>query len=144
MIASMIAVASTITAAAAFNQGYAQNFQSSSSPSKPIASRDAPPASFNISAPAGYIAAAPAFDVVCHPIYIQQGWLDCDNVGAGQANSRVQSMWTDASESELIKISVAHIWTDEGGKRTNATGFAEIEAGTVAFNVPVTMLSAVL
>ena len=103
-------------------------------------------ASFNISAPAGYLPKAPAFNVSCHPIYIQQGWLTCDTVGEAGPNptSYVQSMWTDASQRELIKISVAHIWTDERGQRTNASGSVEIVPGTIGFDVPVTLISAVL
>ncbi|KAK8105807.1 uncharacterized protein PG998_003720 [Apiospora kogelbergensis] len=103
-------------------------------------------AAFNISAPAGYITAAPAFNVACHPIYIQQGWLNCDVVGEPGPNptSHVQSMWTEASQRELIKISVAHVWTDGRGQRTNATGSVEVVPGTVGFDVPVTLITAVL
>ncbi|KAH9887423.1 hypothetical protein F4778DRAFT_426075 [Xylariomycetidae sp. FL2044] len=101
-------------------------------------------ASFNISAPAGYVEGAPAFDVTCHPIYIQQGWLDCDVVSGGDGDSVVQSMWTGASEFELIKISVAHLFSSSSsGTRYNASGSVEFPGGTTSFDVPVTNFSAV-
>ncbi|KAK8051483.1 hypothetical protein PG993_002868 [Apiospora rasikravindrae] len=157
MHASLIALVSTIATAAAA-PGSSDGASSSSTttvrntpyaewPASHFAESCSPGgcfASFNISAPAGYVAGAPAFDVVCHPIYIQQDWLDCDNTRTGQANSRVQSMWTDVSQRGLVKISVAHIWTRESGQRNNASGFAEIDAGKSMFSIPVTMLSAVL
>ncbi|CAJ2509745.1 Uu.00g056450.m01.CDS01 [Anthostomella pinea] len=146
MYPSFIAVLTALTATiAAFPHttrnaalGSATNFIEGCSPGGCIAS-------FNITAPAGYVAGAPAYNVVCHPIYIQQGWLTCDAVGEQAAGSTVQSMWTGASERELIKISVAHLFVDgETGAAKNASGFAEIEAGTTAFDVPVTSLTAVL
>ncbi|OTB01360.1 hypothetical protein M426DRAFT_14522 [Hypoxylon sp. CI-4A] len=99
--------------------------------------------SFNISAPEGYVKNAPAFDVVCHPVYIQQGWVDCDAQDKMAAGSYVASMWTGAADREQIKISVEHIWF-EGEARYNATGAAEFAAGTAEFQIPVTNMSAVL
>ncbi|KAI0010217.1 hypothetical protein F4779DRAFT_578577 [Xylariaceae sp. FL0662B] len=99
--------------------------------------------SFDIKAPAGYVAGAPAFNVQCHPIYIQKGWVECDAVGEQPANSYVESMWSEASERELIKISVAHIWT-EGEARYNASGFVETKSGVASFELPVTQITGVL
>lgn len=107
----------------------ASNFQEGCSPGGCIAG-------FNLTALAGYVSGAPAFNVFCHPIYIQQGWIDCDPVGEQAAGSSVQSMWTDASERELIKLSVAHLWR-EGEASYNASGSVEIEATETSFEVPV-------
>ncbi|KAK8080042.1 hypothetical protein PG997_007860 [Apiospora hydei] len=163
MHASLVALVSTVAAAAAAAPGYSHG---SSSSSLTAAARDTPYAewlathfaescspggcfaSFNISAPAGYVAGAPAFDVICHLVYARQDWRDCDNSGVQGAagGSRVQSMKTDASRRGLVRISVAHIWTslEDGRQRDNASGFAEVDAGWSVFSVPVTMLSAVL
>ncbi|KAI2613232.1 hypothetical protein GGR54DRAFT_329631 [Hypoxylon sp. NC1633] len=146
MFTSVIAVISAFAASAAALPGAvgvrdapatwtATGFEEGCSPGGCIAS-------FNISAPAGYITGAPAFNVECHPIYIQQGWITCDANDAEATGSSVSSMWTDASERELIKISVSHIWTS-GEVRYNASGFDEFAAGTQTFQVPVSSITAV-
>ncbi|KAI1500733.1 hypothetical protein F5X99DRAFT_229904 [Biscogniauxia marginata] len=114
----------------------ATNFREGCSPGGCISS-------FNISAPAGYVKGMPAFNVACHPIYIQSGWLECDPVGEQAAGSVVEALWTNTSQRELINISVAHIFI-EGEKRTNASGFAEFTSGTTEFSLPVTSIIAVL
>ncbi|KAI0138588.1 hypothetical protein F4776DRAFT_662959 [Hypoxylon sp. NC0597] len=98
---------------------------------------------YDISAPAGYVSNAPAFNVHCHSTYIQEGWTKCDAVGEQAEGSYVESMWTDASERELIKISVSHIWY-QGEARYNASGSVEFQSGVTTFDVPVTQLTAVL
>ncbi|KAK7956698.1 uncharacterized protein PG986_005920 [Apiospora aurea] len=140
MHAYLIALVSTVAAAAAA-PGYSH--VSSSSSSLIAAARDTPYAewpaahfaescspggcfaSFNISAPAGYVAGAPAFDVICHPVYARQDWRDCDNSGgveeAATGSSRVQSMKTDASRRGLVRISVAHIWAMGAGSSSRRT-----------------------
>ncbi|KAK8128148.1 hypothetical protein PG984_009256 [Apiospora sp. TS-2023a] len=101
---------------------------------------------FNISAPAGYIARAPAFAVTCHPLVPQKGfWLNCDDhTDPANPSSHVETTWGDGSQGDLIKVSVAHIWTEASGQRNNASGSAEIDGGMATFEVPVTMLTAVL
>ncbi|KAI4859307.1 hypothetical protein F4820DRAFT_174281 [Hypoxylon rubiginosum] len=147
MLASFITVVSALAASAAALPGavggrdvYAKwpafNFQEGCSPGGCIAS-------FNISAPAGYVAGAPAFNVACHPIYIQQGWLVCDTISEATAGSSVESMWTGAEDRDNIKISVSHLWY-QGETRYNASGNIEFAPGTTAFDIPVTLLSAVL
>ncbi|KAI0835686.1 hypothetical protein F5Y06DRAFT_124343 [Hypoxylon sp. FL0890] len=98
---------------------------------------------FNISAPAGYVKGAPAFNVHCHSTYIQGGWTECDAIGDQAAGSYVESLWPEASKRELIKISVSHMWT-QGEATYNASGSVEFESGVSTFEVPVTLLSAVL
>ncbi|KAI1413662.1 hypothetical protein F5Y13DRAFT_189097 [Hypoxylon sp. FL1857] len=98
---------------------------------------------FNISAPAGYVQGAPAFNVHCYTTYIQQGWTQCVAIGDQAAGSYVESVWPMASQRELINIGVSHIWT-EGEARYNASGSVEFESTATTFDVPVTLLSAVL
>ncbi|OTA60733.1 hypothetical protein K449DRAFT_435132 [Hypoxylon sp. EC38] len=98
---------------------------------------------YDISAPAGYVDGAPAFNVHCHSTYIQEGWTQCDPVEPQTDNSYVASMWTGASEREFIKISVAHIWY-QGEARYNASGSVEFKSGVTTFDVPVTQITAVL
>ncbi|KAI2623952.1 hypothetical protein GGS26DRAFT_215333 [Hypomontagnella submonticulosa] len=147
MLASVITVVSALAASAAALPGAisaretyanwpATNFQEGCSPGGCIAS-------FNISAPADYVKGAPAFNVACHPIYIQQGWIECDAVSELADRSYVQSMWTDGSDRPLIKISVSHVWY-QGEVRYNASGAVEFPATTTAFQVPVTSITAVL
>ncbi|KAK7927666.1 hypothetical protein PG985_004664 [Apiospora marii] len=101
---------------------------------------------FNISAPAGYVARAPAFAATCHPLVNQKGvWLDCDDhMEPASPRSHVETTWADGSRAGLIQVSVAHIWTEASGQRNNASGSAEINGGMATFEVPVTMLTAVL
>lgn len=104
---------------------------------------------FNISAPAGYVARAPAFAVTCHPLVPQKGvWLDCDDhTDPANPRSHVETTWADADGSPrggLIRVSVAHIWTEVTGQRNNASGSAEVDDGIATFEIPVMMLTAVL
>ncbi|KAI1376856.1 hypothetical protein F4677DRAFT_418260 [Hypoxylon crocopeplum] len=147
MFASVVTVVAALAASAAALPGAvnaretyatwtATNFEEGCSPGGCIAS-------FNISAPAGYVEGAPAFNVACHPIYIQRGWVECDAISELAAGSSVASLWNDASERELIKISVSHAWL-QGEARYNASGSDEFAAGTTTFQVPVTSITAVL
>lgn len=104
---------------------------------------------FNVSAPAGYVARAPAFAATCHPLVHQKGvWLDCDDHTdphpASPLDSHIEATWGDGSRADLVQVSVAHIWTEASGQRNNASGSAEIHGGMATFEVPVTMLTAIL
>ncbi|KAI0181138.1 hypothetical protein GGR52DRAFT_20628 [Hypoxylon sp. FL1284] len=107
------------------------NFQEACSPGGCVAT-------FNISAPTGYVEGAPAFNVSCHPIYIQRGWMDCDNLASAANGSMVQSMWTGATDRDDIKISVSHLWL-EGSAMWNTSGNIEFAPGITSFNIPVTL-----
>ncbi|KAI1384773.1 uncharacterized protein F4822DRAFT_373041 [Hypoxylon trugodes] len=141
MLASVITVVAALAASATAlpKQVYASwpatNFDEGCSPGGCIAS-------FNISAPADYVKGAPAFNVSCHPIYIQQGWVECDVVGENQNGAFVRSMWSEATVREQIKISVSHVW-NQGETRFNASGSIEIPSTSTSFGVPVTSLTAV-
>ncbi|KAI1406087.1 hypothetical protein F4819DRAFT_285606 [Hypoxylon fuscum] len=136
LAASVAALPTAVQSREVYATWKATNFQEGCSPGGCIAS-------FNITAPAGYVKDAPAFNVACHPIYIQQGWLECDTIGEAAAGSSVESMWTGAEERENIKISVSHIWS-QGEARYNASGNVEFPATTTSFEVPVTLITAVL
>ncbi|KAK1985436.1 hypothetical protein LZ30DRAFT_584161 [Colletotrichum cereale] len=79
---------------------------------------------FNISAPEGYTSGAPGFNVVCNPIYIQQGWVPCrnpDNSPVSQ-DSQVFSIWTAGADRERQYLGVSHIYKRrEDGLTWNST-----------------------
>ncbi|KAK1504370.1 uncharacterized protein CCOS01_16822 [Colletotrichum costaricense] len=86
-------------------------------------------ARFNVSAPAGYSAGAPGFNVVCSPIYIQQGWVPClnpDNSPLG-GDSQVFTIWTAGADRERMYLGVEHIYKrQEDGLTWNATAGTDI------------------
>ena len=103
-------------------------------------------AAYNLSAPADYVAGAPGFAVFCTPVYIQNGWKECEPASAvadGPAGSRVEAIWEMGEDQALIYVKAAHIWY-EGETRYNATADTAIEPATTAFVLPVHSLSAVL
>ncbi|KAI5926531.1 hypothetical protein F4810DRAFT_707619 [Camillea tinctor] len=140
IIAAIAAFVASATVAAAPSNVYASwpatDFGEGCSPGGCIAS-------FNISAWDGYVQGMPAFDVVCHPVYIQSGWRECEPVGEQAAGSVVEAIWTEASQREYIRISVAHILT-EGEKSTNASGWVEFASGTTDFEILVTSVFTLL
>ncbi|KAK1656229.1 hypothetical protein BDP81DRAFT_306456 [Colletotrichum phormii] len=86
-------------------------------------------ARFNVSAPAGYSPGAPSFNVVCSPIYIQQGWVPClnpDNSPLGE-DSQVFTIWTAGADRERMYLGVEHIYKrQEDGFTWNATAGTDI------------------
>ncbi|KAJ3938496.1 uncharacterized protein N0V96_011223 [Colletotrichum fioriniae] len=86
-------------------------------------------ARFNISAPSGYSSGAPGFNVVCSPIYIQQGWVPClnpDNSPLGEG-SQVFTIWTAGADRERMYLGVEHIYKrQEDGLTWNATAGTDI------------------
>ncbi|OHE99781.1 hypothetical protein CORC01_04917 [Colletotrichum orchidophilum] len=98
-------------------------------------------ARFNISAPAGYSPGAPGFNVVCSPIYIQQGWLPClnpDNSPLGE-DSQVFSIWTAGPDRERMYLGVEHLYKrQEDGLSWNATAGTNIlPVQNMSFTFPV-------
>ncbi|TQN65791.1 hypothetical protein CSHISOI_09732 [Colletotrichum shisoi] len=103
---------------------------------------------FNISAPDGYIPGAPGFDVVCSPIYIQQGWVPCRNPDDDNSlppppppsnGSQVFSIWTAGADRERQYLGVSHIYERlEDGRTWNATAgtdFLPVQNMSIAFPV---------
>ncbi|OBR08502.1 hypothetical protein CH63R_07267 [Colletotrichum higginsianum IMI 349063] len=98
---------------------------------------------FNISAPDGYIPGAPGFNVVCSPIYIQQGRVPCrnpDNSPLPPSNgSQVFSIWTAGADRERQYLGVSHIYKRlEDGRTWNATAgtdFLPVRNMSIAFPV---------
>ncbi|KAI1264557.1 hypothetical protein F5Y18DRAFT_427686 [Xylariaceae sp. FL1019] len=94
------------------------NFQEGCSPGGCLAT-------FNLTAAADEASGMPAFDVFCHPVYIQQGFIDCDAVTPYAAGQRVAAWWPDASVRENIKLVFEHIYPGQGDFQYNATGSIE-------------------
>ncbi|KAK1992753.1 hypothetical protein LX36DRAFT_684720 [Colletotrichum falcatum] len=99
-------------------------------------------ARFNISAPEGYAPGAPGFDVVCSPIYIQQGWLPCRNPDNSPVpdDSRVFSIWTAGADRERQYLGVSHIYkslTADGlsWNATAGTDFLPVQNMSIVFPV---------
>ncbi|RYP25046.1 hypothetical protein DL767_008515 [Monosporascus sp. MG133] len=142
LAASAAALPRTNTADLKFRQqeplGYwpATDFREACSPGGCISS-------FELTAPEGYYGNAPGFNVHCHPIFIQQQWTDCDPVGEQKVGSRVQAMWTEASEREHLKISVSHAWTEEPTTAYNASGAIEVGPGVSSFEVPILLITGI-
>ncbi|KAK1716023.1 hypothetical protein CaCOL14_003452 [Colletotrichum acutatum] len=86
-------------------------------------------ARFNVSAPTGYSSGAPGFNVVCSPIYIQQGWVPClnpDNSPLSE-DSQVFTIWTAGADRERMYLGVEHIYKrQEDGLTWNATAGTDI------------------
>ncbi|RYP26902.1 hypothetical protein DL768_011518 [Monosporascus sp. mg162] len=96
---------------------------------------------FNVTAPAGYVGAAPAFDVQCGALY-GAGWTECTPNGAADdddeetqptVQSTVSVFWDTAGEhgtAPPYRVRVAHAWFDEAtGARWNATGSGSAPGG---------------
>ncbi|KAI0150593.1 hypothetical protein GGR57DRAFT_472023 [Xylariaceae sp. FL1272] len=94
------------------------NFQEGCSPGGCIAT-------FNLSTTADEASGMPAFNVFCHPVYIQQGFIDCDPVTPYVEGQRVAAWWPDASVRENIKLVFEHIYPGQGNFQYNATGSIE-------------------
>lgn len=95
-------------------------------------------ATYNLSAPAGYVGGAPGFAVSCAPVYIQGGWRACE-----PASSGVEAVWETGADQALIYVKAAHVWY-QGETRYNATADTAVEPAATAFVLPVHSLSAVL
>ncbi|WYZ39368.1 hypothetical protein EsH8_III_001282 [Colletotrichum jinshuiense] len=79
---------------------------------------------FNISAQEGYSPGAPGFNVVCSPIYIQQGWVPCRNPDNTllSNDSQVFAIWTAGPDRERQYLGVSHIFQHQhDGLTWNAT-----------------------
>ncbi|KAK2025195.1 hypothetical protein LX32DRAFT_642936 [Colletotrichum zoysiae] len=98
-------------------------------------------ARFNISAPEGYTSGAPGFNVVCSPIYIQQGWVPCRNPDNSPVpeDSQVFSIWTAGADRERQYLGVSHIYKGLGdGLTWNATAgtdFIPVQNMSIIFPV---------
>ncbi|KZL83897.1 hypothetical protein CI238_06978 [Colletotrichum incanum] len=96
---------------------------------------------FNISAAEGYSFGAPGFNVVCSPIYIQQGWVPCRNPDNSPLpkNSQVFSIWTAGADRERQYLGVSHIYKRHEDSLTwNATAridFLPVQNMSIAFPV---------
>ncbi|KAI1085575.1 hypothetical protein F5B20DRAFT_575086 [Whalleya microplaca] len=93
--------------------------------------------SFSVSAPANYVAGAPAFTVECKP---QKDFVDCTG---DKGAATVQSKWVEGSSTEAAEITVQHVWT-EGQQRSTASGSARADAGATEFKLTVDQLTKVL
>ncbi|OLN96650.1 hypothetical protein CCHL11_00760 [Colletotrichum chlorophyti] len=98
-------------------------------------------ARFNISAKEGYSQGAPGFNVVCSPIYIQQGWVSClnpDNSPLPQT-SRVLAIWTAGIDRNRQYLGISHVFErQDDGLTWNATAntdFLPVKDMTVDFPV---------
>ncbi|KAI1323168.1 hypothetical protein F5Y16DRAFT_351602 [Xylariaceae sp. FL0255] len=102
-------------------------------------------ASFNLTANADSATGMPGFDVVCHPIYIQQGFVTCDAVTPLKDKEIVASWWTEASVEENIKLVFEHIWlAPDGNNKYNASGSVEFPgSGVENFTVHITNLTVI-
>ncbi|KAK2018416.1 hypothetical protein LZ32DRAFT_371703 [Colletotrichum eremochloae] len=98
-------------------------------------------ARFNISAPEGYTSGAPGFNVVCSPIYIQQGWVPCRNPDNSPIpeDSQVFSIWTAGADRERQYLGISHIYKRlEDGLKWNATAgtdFVPVQNMSIVFPV---------
>ncbi|RYO95143.1 hypothetical protein DL764_007745 [Monosporascus ibericus] len=125
LAASAAALPRTNTAGIKFRQqeplGYwpATHFREACSPGGCISS-------FELTAPEGYHGNAPGFNVHCHP----------------KVGSRVQAIWTEASEREHLNISVSHTWT-EPTTAYNASGAIEVGPGVSSFEVPILRITGI-
>ncbi|GKT42577.1 uncharacterized protein ColSpa_02758 [Colletotrichum spaethianum] len=96
---------------------------------------------FNISSSGGYISGAPGFNVVCSPIYIQQGWVPCRNPDNSPLpeDSQVFSIWTAGADRERQYLGVSHIYKrPEDSLTWNATArtdFLPVQNMSIAFPV---------
>ncbi|RYP65503.1 hypothetical protein DL771_008260 [Monosporascus sp. 5C6A] len=92
---------------------------------------------FNVTAAAGYVEAAPAFDVQCGALYGTE-WTECtpndaDGVTQPTVQSTVRLYWDTAGEhgtAPPYRVRVAHAWFEEDtGARWNATGYGSAPGG---------------
>ncbi|RYP22494.1 hypothetical protein DL767_009028 [Monosporascus sp. MG133] len=93
---------------------------------------------FNVTGDAGYVAAAPPFDVQCGALY-GAGWTECTPNGADDeetqptVQSTVHVFWDTSGEQGTAppyRVRVAHAWFDEAaGARWNATGAGKAPGG---------------
>ncbi|KAK2763677.1 hypothetical protein CKAH01_15901 [Colletotrichum kahawae] len=69
-------------------------------------------AQFNLLGSEGVPSGAPAFDVVCSPIYIQQDWIACKNRdGSDMApESVVYAVWKAGPDNDKQYINIAHVY----------------------------------
>ena len=101
-------------------------------------------ATYNLTAPAGYVSGAPGFSVFCTPVYLRDAWQECEPVVTdAPEGSRVEVIWEAGEERELIYVKAAHIWY-QGLTRYNATADTAVEPTTTTFRLPVHSLTAVL
>ncbi|RYP71531.1 hypothetical protein DL769_004685 [Monosporascus sp. CRB-8-3] len=101
---------------------------------------------FNVTGAAGYVAAAPAFDVQCGALY-GAGWTECRPNKADDADeetqptvdSTVHVLWDTTGEhgtAPPYRVRVAHAWFEEAtGARWNATGYGSAPRGEVEFRI---------
>ncbi|RYO81085.1 hypothetical protein DL766_004807 [Monosporascus sp. MC13-8B] len=95
---------------------------------------------FNVSATAGYVVAAPAFDVQCGALYGAE-WTECTPNNADEANEQTQPtvqstvlvFWDTAGQhgtAPPYRVRVAHAWFDEAtGARWNTTASGSAPGG---------------
>ncbi|RYP90858.1 hypothetical protein DL770_002996 [Monosporascus sp. CRB-9-2] len=93
---------------------------------------------FNATAAAGYVDAAPAFDVQCGALY-GAGWTECTPNGAADeetqptVQSTVRVFWDTAGEhgtAPPYRVRISHAWFDEAtGARWNATASGSAPGG---------------
>ncbi|EFQ32723.1 hypothetical protein CGRA01v4_09340 [Colletotrichum graminicola] len=104
-------------------------------------------ARFNISAPEGYTSGAPGFNVVCSPIYIQQGWVPCRNPDNSpiSEDSQVFSIWTAGADRDRQYLGVSHIYKNLDDSLTwNATAGTDfLPVTNMSIIFPVNTITAV-
>lgn len=102
-------------------------------------------ASFGLSAPAGYVDGAPAFEVVCNPGLNQGAWVACEDVSAEGAaeGSSVHAQWSGADAQSSTNLALSHLYR-QGEASYNASGLAATEVGATAFDIPVLTVTGVL
>ncbi|KAJ2899259.1 hypothetical protein MKZ38_003309 [Zalerion maritima] len=103
---------------------------------------------FNVTAPAGYIADAPEFQMTCGALY-GAGWRDCRTTDGTDfelpAGSNVQAYWPPPAENETqaddddddaYVVRLAHVWYDaDATAYWNATGEAIATTQTQSFGI---------
>ncbi|KAE9582794.1 Cell surface glycoprotein 1 [Colletotrichum fructicola] len=97
---------------------------------------------FNLLGFEGVPSGAPAFDVVCSPIYIQQDWIACKNRdGSTMApESVVYAVWKAGPDNDKQYINIAHVYyRQEDGLYYDAesasAGFLPEKGGTEWFAI---------
>ncbi|KAI8183925.1 Cell surface glycoprotein 1 [Colletotrichum sp. SAR 10_77] len=97
---------------------------------------------FNLLGFEGVPSGAPAFDVVCSPIYIQQDWIACKNRdGSTMApESVVYAVWKAGPDNDKQYINIAHVYyRQEDGLYYDAesasAGFLPEKGGTEWFSI---------
>nr|XP_036589174.1 uncharacterized protein CTRU02_01222 [Colletotrichum truncatum]KAF6800816.1 hypothetical protein CTRU02_01222 [Colletotrichum truncatum] len=96
-------------------------------------------ATFNLEGPKNYPLGAPAFSVVCSPVYIQQDWVECKNPDGSDmgASSKVYSVWQAGPDEQEQYISIAHIYNNGSWyeARSGPNGLLPEKGATIFFVV---------